>query len=487
MTRSWQTVLAAAALAATPVMVPAFAQTAPPAEALEEDFAAFLDRLAVPSGSVEVLRADDGTAELALRDIRIPVDGDRLILGDIDVSLAGLDGDAVAFEARLAAPEVRIAARRGGDAVIRFEAHVLRGVWSRPLQTVLDLDLRLTGMTAGPERGAAGLQAGTLALTVASELVAPGRWDRLIALSAADLTALERRGEVASAGRLDVRLVGTGLDLAGYAAVRETLGLVPHGELPDADSPEAGLELLTEMIGDLVDLPGTWGAAVEAEGVRVEGRDGAELDALRAELRVEPRDDGPADLVWEQSVRGFRPARLDLPPAAHGLVLGDFDAEVAIERLPVADAVRALYTSLAGGVGDAETRGGLFGIKALLLLARQDIALAVRHLRFDAPELGIDLTGRARVNPLAALAAEARFELVVRGMEQIVAAAARRGDMPADQIAGFTMIQAMGERLADRDGQSVHRYVLELAADGGMRVNDSDIRPLIEAAIDEAR
>jgi len=72
-------------------------------------------------------------------------------------------------------------------------------------------------------------------------------------------------------------------------------------------------------------------------------------------------------------------------------------------------------------------------------------------------------------------------------MEQIVAAAARRGDMPADQIAGFTMIQAMGERLADRDGQSVHRYVLELAADGGMRVNDSDIRPLIEAAIDEAR
>lgn len=113
-------------------------------------------------------------------------------------------------------------------------------------------------------------------------------------------------------------------------------------------------------------------------------------------------------------------------------------------------------------------------------LAGTGALLDIRSLHLETQSAGFSFSGRIRPDSAAMFGATVEADLEATALGRLTETLRTLPDAGAAAAAGLAMIQALGSREIDDDGETVHRYQFEVTRDGTVMLNGNDLGPILD-------
>ena len=408
------------------------------------------------------MRAEErhGTVTVHLPGARLTSAGDsrrHWELGDLAIAVTPRSETAYDFETALP-PTID---RRNERLAIGENA--ISGTWRSDLETTTALDvaaanIRLLLGDAPPRAREVSL--GALAATEEMAQEADGLWDGRFSFSLSDLEAPS-----VSLGSLDV--TGSFEDVESdliLAADRDVDVLADNG-----GGPEALLDALAPL------LSARWGRSdatitmhdlsVIGDELELGGRSVLTLGQLIWFVEFDGRKD-LSELATRITVSEPHVGEVATGTLAPALIPRDAAIDVVLSGLPL----RRIIESLAAPEQEAAPGRGAMLEELLALMDAADTSLRILDIHAAGPSYRLDADGRFHIEPAGAFGVIGRIDVLVRGVDSLMALAAAEGDEAAMGV--FLLLQGLGRPVLEAEGEApAYAYELDLRRDGAATVN----------------
>ncbi|WP_366653767.1 hypothetical protein [Fodinicurvata sp. EGI_FJ10296] len=271
------------------------------------------------------------------------------------------------------------------------------------------------------------------------------------------------------------------LNVPAYAALTDRMeALAPTME--NVDSDDLPPEMYDMMLSALESDPPLFGAAdfdFSLDGLRFED------DTFVATLESLAFGSGLAGLGDDAATLGIR---MNMDALDIGLDMENFDPfiprsmsfNINLADLPTSGLNDAATQFLEAGrqMGpEAAAMMSLFRVQGVLLESDARIEVVDTRVMTDIAEMFVEGNIRPSSDALFGALAESRVEIT--GMADFIAALRTLPEVDNDILTGLTLLQTMGREESRDDGASVRTYNFELAPDGRLLLNGTDMSPLL--------
>lgn len=323
------------------------------------------------------------------------------------------------------------------------------------------------------------MQIGQVSMVQTGEEVADGVFDNRLnfdltnlALSVVNEDLLVELNGIAATG------TATGVDLpAQYALMIAAEPLINRLEA-EPDNPDIYRQLRTMLSGTPSLIDGL-GGTLELHGLRIHAADQyIALDRSGASWDVSGLSTEHADMSLAFNLAGlvFEP---DLPfqglipvDAGYDIRATDLSTDVLLDWL---DNLLATIPELGPDVA----------IPASFFTLYEDLAgtgalLDIRDIHLETRSAGLNFSGRIRPDTTAMFGATVEADLAATALGRLTDALRNLPIAGAQAAAGLAIIQALGSREVNNQGDIVHRYQFEVTRDGMVMLNGNDLGPILE-------
>ena len=275
-----------------------------------------------------------------------------------------------------------------------------------------------------------------------------------------------------SAGGIRYTTGLTGLRSLDWQAVMNSRRNAGH-DADDRDDRRAKAEELTESLVGLTPVfDGTF-AAIEVEGLEIEGSQGSlSIDRSALQQSIHGLRSSVADahvsmqtdrLSWES---GSEPTPFSPLSAAISLSIEDADSalfyEIFLRLVLNATSFRVMINEYS---------------EAPVSLPMETIS--VHEFRVDTPEARLDATGWLIPEDAdGARSTSGAATVEIAGFDAVIAALRKVPDLRL-VVPVLTLMQALGQSATDEHGASVHRYEFSVEPDGRLLLNGTDFAPFL--------
>ncbi|HYE48136.1 MAG TPA: hypothetical protein VEB20_00990 [Azospirillaceae bacterium] len=486
--------LPAALLLALAAPIPALAQAdARAAARLDALLEERLRELARPlPGGIRLERAVDARVEPAgdrfrvtLPELRVVLpEGQLLELGTLALEAAPTPNGGYAFTGALPGT-IPVFNREGfREGEVRIARQNFRGSWTGDLKTMDGLDLGLGGVVFTPREGKGTIRLEALTAKAQPEDYRNSRWTGPATLTVSGLDVRGRDGsEQMALGRGQLRLRIDRLDVAKLAAWNQAAArLAAADDGKEALSP-AEQAALRQGLPHLEGLAGALGMQGEVQGLASRAGDGTmrRVESARWTLSLDGLDRPRSALSLDYQHSGLAltgpQVRRDVAPRTGSLVL-------KASGVPAAELLAAYRERVAdtATVGDREA-GRRFEAVALETLGRAGTSLTLDRLAFDGAEAAAQGAGALRFSLEAARGLTGGLDFTLRGFQALVQQAQAGNAKAAGTVVGLYALEGLGQPGTDAQGRPQRRYKVEVAEDGRILLNGSDVTSLVSGLL----
>lgn len=484
-------ILSAALAGPTPSLAAPGAVDAAGAAALEALLEERLGRLARAKDGVRLDRAPDATVTprgdayaIRLPEVRVVTPSGALVeAAEIGGTAVPVDGGGWEIKATIPAPLAVFGPEgfRLGEVTIGRQAFT--GRWADDLRTLVGLDTSYRDVLFTPREGKGTVRLGTLAATMKPDSYAGGRWTGPATLTVADLLARDADGtERLALGRLSAKVRIEGLDVARYAAWNAAAAVRAAVDDGRDGLNEAERTATLAALPHLDRMLSAWTGTLDVKELRRVRPDGTKeaLPSLTATLDATGLDTDRARLNLDYAHKGLTAAgpsvKREVVPADGGLTLSG----TALPLSTLRDAhARRLKEQPA--IGDKAASQKL-NERVTRAMAEAGAELRLDRLDFQAPEAGAVGNGQFTFDDATARGLMGGLTLTLRGFEALVAQAGGGGRNPGPALALYAL-QGLGAADTDRQGRPVRTYRIEVAADGRVLLNGTDVSGLLDGLL----
>lgn len=454
-------------------------------------------------GAAKVETKDDGTVVGTLPRLTVTGDdGNTAVLDPITVRFTNGGEGRVNFEAQL--PSTLSVKKKDGtvDGEVKIGSQTLKGVWVEKLQTLDEVDMRLSNVTiTSPSQPGSG-KIDQLALTGKLEPKGGGLYDGKYAFKLTGFNVDDPAEKtVMKIGNLSVSATMTGAKMEAWAAAAKEAGYTLSN--PELFKVWTGGPIDPKMVAFMKRMPEFMGAVdyvynVDGIDMTQDGKAAFSLKQTSLGFGAGPDGKGKTKIKMTMSMGGMATGSEELlPPEAdvQNAVI-DIDAsgvpgqalwDVYIDSLPRLQAAAAKAAGdTATGSADATTAGTAaveevtaeLSSKAMEVLMAAKLAVALNKLDLITPTA--KMTGKGAATYLATEGMpEGTVSLRFSGIDALAKAMEKRGpqDDMAQQIMGVVAgVRAMGkpDPASPKDDRA---YIIDIqfTKDGKVLANGQDM------------
>ncbi|ACI99806.1 hypothetical protein [Rhodospirillum centenum] len=356
-----------------------------------------------------------------------------------------------------------------------------KGRWSPDLRTLEALDASVRDLLFTPRDGTGTLQAAAVTVKMAPESYADGRWTGPATVTLSELSMNGADGQAALAlTKLTAKLRVEDLDVARYAAWNAALARRAAVDDGQEGLTAAEREALQQALPNLDGLLSRAQAEVEVRGLRRRFADGTRsaLDSATWTLAADGLQGERVRLSLDYAHKGLV---ADGPSVKRPVVPGRGEIRLTAEDLPrraLLDAwTRRLAEEPAIGGGAAREN---FDRRILTALGDAGAEVRLDRLGFEAQEAGATANGIVSFDDATAHGLLGGLSMTLRGFDALIAQATDGYRMRNTGAAlGLFALQGLGSPDTDREGRATRAYRLEVAPDGRILLNGTEVTSLI--------
>jgi hypothetical protein len=484
--RTRERLCAVAAVAALLLAGASAAQAGPQedAAAISQGIEGFLSLVSNQSQAVgvshdKVTVSSDGSGfAVAITGMRLGSGAAGLNLGEIDYRVEPQSAGVYKVSDLKLAHEMPVVDDGGKPAgTLSFQTTAFSGLWSSALQSFLALDWRTKDIVAtSREEPKAVFRVAQAALNADGKDAGGGRLDETVTYTLTDVSVTDPNGDAFKAAKLGGRMVLHAFDFPGYRAQmarlhdlaqRYTASGAPS--LTDADRAEiadVAKALPTLVAGTDLDLT-VDDASAGADGSVKHGELGIALTGMSgdaATIRFHLQQEALA--IDDPDMSG---------PLSDALLPRSMDLNFSLDQVPLVSATQSLAQAMTSGGAMAQDPGSLLLMTMMSAVGSAPLAMTIApssidtargHFTFDGnladaggmPTGTVHLTATGLAEVLRPIEAELQKDPDGKGL--------------LDQLHA---VQGSAEHATGADGKPVDKFLLELGADGQMRINGKPI------------
>jgi len=469
--------------------VPALAQDQ--AAQIKQDVEDFLKPLAgagaageeamLSHGAIDVAAAG-GAYVVTIPDLQwLPDTSGHFEIGTVSFSLTPEGADLYHIaDVKIPAEIPHKTADGGTDGSIWLPSQQFTGVWSRPLQTFMQLDADLRDVKVVDTTDNFTLALGEIAAKVASTDKGNGRWDQDGTLHLSALNVSSPEGLV-TLGSLDAASNTRDYNAKGWSAVRDRMEAMTESAEGGAPTPAALPDpQLAAALRAASPLFASSDTTITAGAFSLRDAAGAEeftLPTSALSFGAEGFDQAVGRLTLALSHTGL--AVGDIPPVDQDLLPRDLAINIALENLPVQELWKGAVDTLSSADMSTDQGTGM-AMMMFMQLLQQSLVAGKAHINVTDSHLALALA-RAQLGGVIEASAESMFGGVgkmtvdVTGLDPLIDAVIAHGGGPqSEEAAGLQMARGFSNRQTGTDGTVTDHYDIELTPQGQVLVNGKE-------------
>lgn len=421
--------------------------------------------------------------DVELPDLTLMMYGVGIELGDVTLSLQDEGNDQVTMNAILPS-EFTVRDTLGYSiGAFTLESPQFVGVWNHSLFAFNKLDARASNLIMTDRLGSLTIRHLAIASTV--NPTEPQRWQSENAIDLVGVQFYDQEtGNHLTTDLLKYEYVLRNVDLGSLGAMVQAtrfnpLSIWPRTQLSEQilylaadfydivaiDAQEMSLEVSslqfteasgsTMLIAEMI-LFSHW-ANLASDLATFEG--GVRLAGITVDT---PQLSGMDTLIPTESSIRVNGGNLPLTQLLRALSTFARQSDVAVSRLP--------------DITDPQL---MLELQRLLSDAGAELRIVDGEISAPAASVNIEGTAVADANTVAGVVASLTLEFV--GLDHITGIVMGQGGEAAGAAMVLLILQGLGEPITLTDGMVAHRYVLTLDGDGLVRLNGTDVGPLIQS------
>lgn len=423
--------------------------------------------------------------DVALPGLKSVIYGISIDLGDVVLSLEDAGGDQVTMNATL--PEQFTLHDPLGEPIgeLTLAAPRFVGVWDRGLFAFRKLDAGAENLTIASADASSRLTIRHFAVAGVAEPVGPQRWQSEHAVEMAGVELYDS----AIGGRVTIDLLRYGdtlrnIDLASLGALVQATRFDPLSMWPRAQLSEDLLDLAADVYDFVaIDAQET---TLEASGLQITGDPDFTMSIAEIALSSHWTNLAGGRATIENGARlSGMAVGTNQPPEVTELIPTEIDFRVDGRNLPLAQLLRAM---------SAFARETDVPVEELEGMANSQLAFELRRLfseagaefrivdsRILAPAASARIDGAAVIDATSVAGLIGSLTLELAGLDRVMGMAMEQGGEAAQAAMVLLILQGLGEQVTLTNGIVVRRYVLTLDGDGVVRLNGTDLGPLMQS------
>lgn len=368
---------------------------------------------------------------------------------------------------------------RAGEVTLGRQS--FKGRWTPDLRTLEALDAAFRDVLFTPREGTGTMRLAALTAKMEPESYRGGRWTGPATVTLSELSVNGSDGQQDLAlTKATARLRVEDLDVARYAAWNAALArraAVDDGQ--EALSP-AEREALQQALPNLDGMLARAEAEMEVRGLRRRLDDGTRtaLDGATWKLEAAGMQTDRVRLSLDYAHKGLK---ADGPSVKRPVVPGTGEIRLAAENLPR----KALLDAWTRWLAEEPAIGGRaarenFDRRTLTALGQAGAEVRLDRLGFEAPDAGADANGIVSFDDATANGLLGGLSMTLRGFDALIAQATGGSQFrnPGPAL-GLYALQGLGAPDTDREGRPIRTYRLEMAPDGRILLNGTEVTSLI--------
>ena len=368
----------------------------------------------------------------------------------------------------------------GADGSISLPSQQFTAVWSRSLDSFLQLDADYRDVKIGSTADNIALSLGELGAKITSTDKGNGRWDQGGALHVSALNVNTPDGMFAVAA-IDGTISMRDYNAKGWAAVRDRVKAITKSmsESPPASTPPTLDPQVVEALRNANPLFASWSSRLNVSAVSVRDATGKELLSLPTgalSLGAEGFDQPIGRIALSLSHAGL--IVNDIAPTEQDMLPRELAVNVTLQNLPVQELWKGAIDALSAP--DAATDQGA-SMAMMMFTGLLEQALIKGKARVDVTDSHLALAlARAQLSGAIEASAESMFDAVgkmtvdVTGLDALIAAVMAHGGPQGEEIAGLEVLRGFSTRQTATDGSVTDHYDLDFTPQGQFLVNGKD-------------
>ncbi len=356
------------------------------------------------------------------------------------------------------------------------------GEFSADLGLFLDLDVSLNDILLSPPGAGDGqLSLDSLTVVVSSDETEPGTYQARYGLGLQGLGFDDPvGGDTLSLGSLVMELAFADLRLADLIQfIDRAQAITDSGQgIRGRYGERAMVRALGRLLADTPALIGglSVDVALDALDTDFEG-EGVHIESSVLSAALSGFADELLDLAVRYEGRGFEV--VPLPPLPQ-LMPNEIIVDLEATQLPISALLDRMRQALQWAPDMDEDELGPLMVGAIHeAMVAAGSALGTREARVTAPAYTVEIDAVATASRLSLFGLTANGTMRITGLDRVVAEL-QSLDIDDEGAAAMALFQAMGQRDASDEGQTIRRYEAEVTPDGTVLLNGADMAPLVQ-------
>jgi hypothetical protein len=367
----------------------------------------------------------------------------------------------------------------GVDGSISLPAQQVTAVWSRALESFMQLDADLRDVKVVSTSDNMALSLGEIAAKIASTDKGNGRWDQDGTLHLAGLSVTSPDG-VFALGAADATSSTRDYNARGLAAVRDRMTAMTKSMEANPSTPAALPDpQLVEALRAASPLFSSWNTNIKAGAVSFRDGTGKEVFSLPTgtlALGAEGFDQAIGRITLSLSHTGL--VVNDIEPVEQDLLPQEVAVNIALENLPVQELWKGAIDTLSAADMSSD-QGTSMAMMMFTGLLQQSLVKGKARVNVTDSHLALALA-RAQLSGVVEASEESMFEVVgkmmvdVTGLDPLIAAVTAHAGPEGEPVAELQIVRGFSNRQTAADGTVTDHYDLAFTPQGKFLVNGKE-------------
>ena len=367
----------------------------------------------------------------------------------------------------------------GVDGSISLPAQQFTAVWSRSLESFMQLDADLRDVKVVSTSDNMALSLGEIAAKIASTDKSNGRWDQDGTLHLTALSVTSPDG-IFALGAVDAASNTRDYNAKGLAAVRDRMETMTKSMEANPSTPAALPDpQLVEALRGASPLFASWNTNIKVGAISFRDGTGKEVFSLPTgalTLGAEGFDQAIGRIALSLGHTGL--VVNDIEPAEKDLLPQEVAVNIALENLPVQELWKGAIDTLSSADMSSD-QGTSMAMMMFMGLLQQSLVNGKARVNVTDSHLALALA-RAQVSGVVEASAESMFGAVgkmiidVTGLDPLIAAVTAHAGPQGEPVAELQVIRGFSNRQTAADGTVTDHYDLDFTPQGQFLVNGKE-------------
>ena len=365
------------------------------------------------------------------------------------------------------------------DGSISLPSQQITGVWSRSLESFMQLDADLKDVKVASTTDNFALSLGEIGTRIASTDKGSGRWDQDASFHMSALSVTSADG-LFSFGSIDGTSTTLNYNAKGVAALRDRMEAMTQSmEANPSATPAMPDAQLVEALRNASPLFGSTHSTIKLGAIGFRDGTGKEefnLPAGTFTFGAEGFDQpvGRITLAFNHSGLVVN----DIPPTEQDLLPRELALNIALESLPVQELWKGAIDTLSSADLSTDQGSGM-AMMMFMGLLQQTLVNGKAHVDVTDSHVGLalaraQLSGAIEASGESAFGAVGKMTVDVTGLDALITAVTNHGGPQAEEVAMLEVARGFSNRQTAADGTITDHYDLAFTPQGQFLVNGKE-------------